>query len=735
MSESFFDEYPRTLKEDEPLYIGNWKILHVIGAGGMGKVFEGIDKNDTKAAIKIVQAEIFNQNFLERFEKEIAAMRMLNSPYVAKIIDYDLSHDPPYMAIELIHGKTLAKIIKNKTKITEQRWTTVARQLLLGLEVIKARKLVHRDIKPANIMHLNDRPEIRIIDFGVVKGEDRSSRINQTVLAGTMAYMSPEQLNFETPTHKSDIFSAGITLVELATGKHPFIISSSKEVVEKNIKNADPDLSGLNNFQKSLCEVLLNKNPNSRPSAEQALDNFKLRLPSVFKNLRKIKPVPKISTQKESDKKQKSSTEFDPVLDGLMGEHKSDKENLEKNKIQSENIFKKKITRPHYLKERQKLANILKIFLQKHSDKVFHIEFYSKAFNSKIYFQGYTDKNSNILVEAMSDQFLSIKFNDSDLKQFDRLGFNKPTTENPNYFISIPKNDTNLSRVSHMISDALFLIYEGSHFSEIFLNQITTETRQEILKKTEVNISDDGSFKIGAIKKPVSSADQYLKWQVIGFFGREISQGYVLKKILARHIENNRVHERLNNASWQFKEVDSNPFSSQLAKSEMLKGFVFNKQLITLFDKANKEDIYLDFKSVQQLIDFVPNLSGKYLEEEKANPLTNEMIKIANLSSREHDFSDYLSFEFEDGLSLFTLTSSDIANDSVVGLFAKHPVTNKFYGRKNGEWKLLFESPLKYGLAISFVTKQFIEFFDKRVKVLNKPITWEEIEKLGYIFE
>lgn len=259
MSESFFDEYPRTLKDDEPLYIGKWKILHVIGAGGMGKVFEGIDKNGTKAAIKIIQAEIFNQNFLERFEKEIAAMRMLNSPYVAKVIDYDLNHDPAYMAIELIHGKTLAKIIKNESQITEQRWTTVARQLLLGLEVMKARKLVHRDIKPANIMQLIDRPEIRIIDFGVVKGEDRSSRLNQTVLAGTMAYMSPEQLNFETPTHKSDIFSAGITLVELANGKHPFFFKSSQEALEKNIKNAEPDLNGLSVFQKTLCRAYLIK--------------------------------------------------------------------------------------------------------------------------------------------------------------------------------------------------------------------------------------------------------------------------------------------------------------------------------------------------------------------------------------------------------------------------------------------------------------------------------------------
>jgi hypothetical protein len=357
------------------------------------------------------------------------------------------------------------------------------------------------------------------------------------------------------------------------------------------------------------------------------------------------------------------------------------------------------------------------------------------VFNSEIYFQGYTDENSNLLAEAMSDKFLNMKFNDSDLVKMAELGFKKPTSENPNYFITLSKNDSNISQIAKMIADALFEVYEGSHFSEIFLNQMTSETTKEILDKTGVTVADDGSFKIGSLQKLKTATDQYLKWQVIGFMGRDFSGDYVLKKVMARHIENNRLHERTRKSTWIFREVDSNPFSSIAAKSEMLKGFVFNKKVITLFDKSNKDDVDLSLESIRPFIDFVPNLSEKYLEEEKANPLTNEMIKLAEISKREHDFSDYLSIEFEEGLSLFTLTSSEIDNDLVLGLFAKHPLTNKFYGRKNGEWKLLFESPLRYGFSVSFVTKEFIDLFDRRSKLANKPIRWDEMERLGFLYE
>jgi len=740
MTKSLFDEYPRTLKEDEPLFIDKWKILHVIGAGGMGKVFEGISQDGTKSAIKIIQPQFINQELLNRFGKEIDAMKMLNSPYVARILHSNIEHNPPFMAIELVHGKTLAKIIRNEKPISESHWKLIAKQLMLGLEEIGARNLVHRDIKPANIMHLTDKVEIKIIDFGVVRSENRTNRLNQTVLAGTMSYMSPEQLNFEVPTHKSDLFSSGITLAQLGTGRHPFAPINNKETIEQRIKESEPNLSGLSNFQKMICNALLQKNPSKRPFAHHVIEEcFPRVIGNAIASPAPKKPVAKPAAKKPAAKKVFS--EKDPVLDGLIGEIESAKlkPNVLVNRVKfSKNLRAKPVSKQ--AKEIQLLTEVLKIFLTNHSNNVYHIEFFSKVFNSKIYFQGYTDINSNLLAEAMSDQFLNRKFSESDHSRMTVNGWNEPCDGNPNYFILLDKNEGAISKISRRISMALFLVYGGSSLSEIYLSSISNETRKEILDSTGVLVNDDGSFLTRESQKIKSAPDQYLKWQVIGFIGKNSSDDYVLQKVMARHIENDRVYVRTKKPSWLFTGVVSNPFLPEAFKvgdymPPNLKGLVFNKKIISLFDKSKKVGTELTFETIRPFIDFVPNLSDKYLDEEKANPLTNQMIKLAEMTSKVHAFSDFSSIIFEEGLSLFTLISSDVDDDLVLGLFAKHPVTNKFYGRKNGEWKLLFESPIRYGFAVTFVTKEFIDLYDRRSKLPNKPIRWEEIERLGFLYE
>jgi serine/threonine-protein kinase len=204
-------------------------------------------------------------------------------------MESSLENDPAYMAIEFIHGLTLAQVIENKGKIPEKLWLVYARQTFLGLEQIHARGLVHRDIKPANIMKLEDKEMIKIIDLGIVKNENRQIS-NTTNLIGTLPYMSPEQLNKKSATQKSDIFSAGVTLVELFTKKHPFLSLDSRETFEKAIKENDPDLGDLSTNSKSFCEKLLKKNPAERITATEAisiLDDLIKSTPGIFANLMK----------------------------------------------------------------------------------------------------------------------------------------------------------------------------------------------------------------------------------------------------------------------------------------------------------------------------------------------------------------------------------------------------------------------------------------------------------------
>jgi hypothetical protein len=190
-----------------------------------------------------------------------------------------------------------------------------------------------------------------------------------------------------------------------------------------------------------------------------------------------------------------------------------------------------------------------------------------------------------------------------------------------------------------------------------------------------------------------------------------------LQTLVARQIENNRVYKRQNKA-WKFIGIVDNPIKNGINKIKAKNGLVFNKKIINIFDKTEAEKELLTFEGTCHFLDYVPNLSAKYRDQEKIWPLTDDMIQLG---------SDTAS-EFDDFLGLFTLSSSNVNRNVVVGLFAKHPQTQNFYGRSQGKWKLLFESPLSYGHEIFFVTKDFIDFYDKRSKNPEKPVKHKELE-------
>jgi serine/threonine protein kinase len=169
MKAADFDEFPRALRDDEPQVADEWKLIHVIGKGGMGKVYGGVLKDKTYAAIKMISSENLTPSQLSRFNKEIDAMKLVNSTHIAKLLGASTSNDPPYIAIEYIYGKTFKDLIENKVEITEKDWYVLARQVFYALREIHLRGLTHRDISPSNIMKLNDVKQIKIIDFGLVK--------------------------------------------------------------------------------------------------------------------------------------------------------------------------------------------------------------------------------------------------------------------------------------------------------------------------------------------------------------------------------------------------------------------------------------------------------------------------------------------------------------------------------------------------------------------------------------
>jgi serine/threonine protein kinase len=217
MKATDFDEFPRALRDDEPQVADVWKLIHVIGEGGMGKVYGGVLKDKTYAAIKMISSENLTPTQLSRFNKEIDAMKLVNSTHIAKLLGASTSNEPPYIAIEYIYGKTFKDLIANRVEITEKDWYNLARQVFYALREIHLRGLTHRDISPGNIMKLNDVKQIKIIDFGLSMFDYVQDPTQPRVgcRRGSHQYVAFEIVAHRLCTKQSDIFSLGLTIMLL----------------------------------------------------------------------------------------------------------------------------------------------------------------------------------------------------------------------------------------------------------------------------------------------------------------------------------------------------------------------------------------------------------------------------------------------------------------------------------------------------------------------------------------
>jgi hypothetical protein len=567
---------------------------------------------------------------------------------------------------------------------------------------------------------------IKIIDLGIAKSEDRMTS-NRNTLIGTIPYMAPEQLLGKSATQKSDIFSAGLTLVELFTKNHPFISLENLRSIDKAIIEQAPNLNGLSTRQKSFCDKLLTKNPAERITAAEAvslLTELIKTSPGVFGNLVKKKRV--ATPIKSSAMKNKVAKKtIDPVLLGVLDEFNPETNPLVKGPIIGMSAMKveSKVSNSRasaskenkYPNDMSDLISINEAFLSQINSSIFHINFYSTKLQSDVYFQGYVDKDGSLLVEAVSDEFLHIKFDYQQKQHLMELGWTSPSATNPNYSLTIANTDYGRNKAARIITETTFHIYGGNKDTEIFINPITEKLVTDIRKTLSINVASDGSF---ILNKEKAKSNQYEKWQIIGFFERDGDRDLVLDTLVARQIENNKVYKRQNKA-WKFIGIIENPIKNGLDKFNRDRGLVFNKKIINYFDDTEAKRELLTFEGTSKYLDYVPQLSAKYQDQESNWPLTNEMIELG--SDTASDFEDYLG--------LFTLSSSNVQKNIVLGLFAKHPQTQNFYGRSDGKWKLLFESPLTYGHEIFFVTKNFISFYDKRTQKPDKPIKHSELDE------
>ena len=229
--------------------IPNYKILKEIGAGGMGTVYlaeHTLIKR--KVAIKSLKQDLIkNDQLRERFKKEATALAQLEHPNIVRLNEYIEQQDGIFLIMEYVDGLPLDEHINNVSgPINEEQLIPLFLQILDAFEYAHKNKIVHRDIKPSNIIITKD-GKIKVLDFGIAKIMDETNSMTKTgTQMGSVLYMSPEQVKGEKVNHLSDIYSLGVTLYQIATGKAPYDPTSNEyEVFQKIDKEPLPKASSI----------------------------------------------------------------------------------------------------------------------------------------------------------------------------------------------------------------------------------------------------------------------------------------------------------------------------------------------------------------------------------------------------------------------------------------------------------------------------------------------------------
>jgi serine/threonine-protein kinase len=252
---------------------GRYRIDEILGQGGMSAVYKAFDPNLKRTvAVKMIHAHLADDpKFLVRFEEEAAAVAQLRHPNIVQVYDFNHDEDLYYMVQEFIPGETLQERLRRLNK--SDRRMEVTEAIGFTMNICEAagyahrRGMIHRDIKPANIM-LDTHGQAILMDFGIVKITGGERHTATGAVMGTALYLPPELIRGEVPDPRSDIYSLGITLFEMVSGKPPFEADSAMSLMMMHLNEPVPDLRQLRpEVPEALIAVIhksLEKDPKMR---------------------------------------------------------------------------------------------------------------------------------------------------------------------------------------------------------------------------------------------------------------------------------------------------------------------------------------------------------------------------------------------------------------------------------------------------------------------------------------
>ena len=257
----------------DPPRIGRYQVVARLGRGGMATVYLGRGERGRKVAIKLIHPDLAaDEDFRQRFEREVAYARRVRQAYIAPVLDAGEHEGRPFLVTEYLEGPTVAEAVRAPDPMPAHEVEQLGEQVASALAAIHAVNLVHRDLKPSNVILGRTGP--RVIDFGIARALDDSGGLtSQNVRLGTPSYMAPEQFDPNLEVDKpADVFAWGGLMVFASTGRPPFGTATNQRevaVLAHRVATYEPSLNGLEEPLRTLVREAMAKDPTQRPTARE----------------------------------------------------------------------------------------------------------------------------------------------------------------------------------------------------------------------------------------------------------------------------------------------------------------------------------------------------------------------------------------------------------------------------------------------------------------------------------
>ena len=285
-------------------FAGRYEIIEKLGMGGMGQVFRAYDqKLEEEVALKFLRPEIAaDKKKINRFKNEIKIARKIAHRNVCRMYDLNEEGETSFITMEYVLGEDLKSVIRRMERLTIGKALSIVGQVAEGLSEAHKLGIVHRDLKPANIM-IDDEGNAKIMDFGIARSLETKGMTGEGVIIGTPEYMSPEQVEGKETDRRSDIYSLGVILYEMVTGREPFEGDSPLSVAIKHKNEVAQEPKKLNDqIPEDLSRMILKCMEKEREQRYQSVEEILSELMNIEKGLpttAKVVPKKKTITSKE----------------------------------------------------------------------------------------------------------------------------------------------------------------------------------------------------------------------------------------------------------------------------------------------------------------------------------------------------------------------------------------------------------------------------------------------------